>query len=130
MKQSIIIRTEAHRRRALDLIASLPLEPAYEIVIKEHKTIRNSEQNAKLWAMLTDISSQVNWHGQYLTKDEWKDVITAGLKRQKVVAGIDGGFVVIGAHTSKMSVAEMSDLIELATAFGYQNGVKWTDYDY
>ena len=78
-----------------------------------------------MWANLEDIAQQVVWYGVKLTKDEWKDVLTAALKRQKVVPGIEGGFVVIGARTSKMTVPEMTELIELSTAFGTQHGVKF-----
>jgi len=82
-----------------------------------------------MWAMLADISQQVDWYGNKLTKEEWKDVFTAGMKRQKVVPGVDGGFVVIGAHTSHMTIADMSELIEFAMAFGCQHGVKWKDHE-
>jgi hypothetical protein len=41
------------------------------------------------------------------------------------VPGIEGGFVVIGARTSKMSIAEMNELIELAVMFGAQQNVKF-----
>jgi len=78
-----------------------------------------------MWANLEDIAQQVVWYGQKLDKQEWKDVLTAGLKKQKIVPGIEGGFVVIGARTSKMSIAEMNELIELATMFGAQQGVKF-----
>jgi len=78
-----------------------------------------------MWANLEDIAQQVTWYGVKLTKDEWKDVLTAALKKQKVVPGIEGGFVVIGARTSKMTVPEMTELIELSTAFGTQQGVKF-----
>jgi hypothetical protein len=78
-----------------------------------------------MWANLEDIAQQVVWYGQKLDKQEWKDVLTAGLKKQKIVPGIEGGFVVIGARTSKMTVAEMNELIELATMFGTQQGVKF-----
>lgn len=53
-------------------------------------------------------------------------MLTASQKQQKVVPGIDGGFVVLGAHTSKMSVAEMADLITLCLAFGHERGVKFS----
>ena len=88
---------------------------------------RSGEQNRRMWAMLTEVSRQVIWHGQKLAKEEWKDVFTAALKRQKVVPGIDGGFVVLGSSTSKMSVEEMSALMELMMAFGVQQGVKFAD---
>lgn len=87
--------------------------------------MRSLEQNRMMWANLEDISQQVIWYGVKLTKDEWKDVLTAALKKQKVVPGIEGGFVVIGARTSKMTVPEMTELIELSTAFGTQQGVKF-----
>jgi|TARA_R110000868_G_scaffold267392_1_gene526680 hypothetical protein len=87
--------------------------------------MRSLEQNRMMWANLEDIAQQVVWYGVKLTKDEWKDVLTAALKKQKVVPGIEGGFVVLGARTSKMTVPEMTELIELSTAFGTQQGVKF-----
>ena len=87
--------------------------------------MRSLEQNRLMWANLEDIAQQVIWHGVKLDKQEWKDVLTAGLKKQKIVPGIEGGFVVIGARTSKMTIAEMNELIELATMFGAQQGVKF-----
>ena len=87
---------------------------------------RTIEQNDKMWATLTDISKQVDWYGQKLSPDDWKHVLSASLKKQRAVPGIDGGFVVLGQSTSKMSIDEMSDLIELATAFGAEQGVKFS----
>ena len=96
-----------------------------ELVIR--KETRSNEQNKKMWACLTDISQQVNWYGQKLTPEEWKAVLTASLKSQKTVPGVDGGFVVLGQSTSKMTIAEMSELLELAMAFGAQQGVQFRD---
>ena len=87
--------------------------------------MRSLNQNRMMWANLEDIAQQVVWYGVKLTKEEWKDVLTAALKKQKVVPGIEGGFVMIGARTSKMTVPEMTELIELSTAFGTQQGVKF-----
>jgi hypothetical protein len=87
--------------------------------------MRSNEQNRLMWANLTDIAEQVDWYGNKLHKEEWKDVLTAALKQQKVVPGIEGGFVVLGARTSKMTVAEMTEMIELSIAFGTQQGVKF-----
>lgn len=91
---------------------------------------RSLQANARMWAMLSDISRQVIWYGQKLAAEEWKDVLTAGLKRQKVVPGIDGGFVVIGARTSKMTVKEMAELMEIMEAFGAQQGVRFAAPEY
>ena len=37
------------------------------------------------------------------------------------------GFVVLGQSTSKMTVAQMRDLIELIQAFGAERNVRWGD---
>lgn len=93
---------------------------------------RSIEQNDKMWAMLTDIGKQVPWlvNGRLVKMPprDWKDVLTAFLKReQRMAAGIDGGFVMLGQRTSRMTLSDMSDLIELMTAFGSERGVRWTD---
>ena len=84
---------------------------------------RTLDQNSLLWPLLTEVSKQVDWYGNKLTADEWKDVFSASLKRQKVVPGLDGGFVVCGQSTSRMSKREFSDLVELIYAFGAERGV-------
>ena len=84
---------------------------------------RTLGQNSLLWPLLTDVSKQVDWYGNKLTADEWKDVFSAALKKQKVVPGLDGGFVVCGQSTSRMSKREFSDLVELIYAFGAGRGV-------
>ena len=96
------------------------------MVVEVRPETRSLEQNARLWAMLTDISKQVEWYGHRLTPDEWKDVFSASLKRTKVVPGLDGGFVVCGQSTSKMTIAEMCEMQELMEAFGAQKGVRFT----
>lgn len=97
-----------------------------KMVVEVKEMTRSVEQNARLWALLTDVSRQVEWYGQKLTPEEWKDVFTASLNRHKVVPGIDGGFVVLGMRTSKMSIREMGELMELIEAFGAQRGVRFT----
>lgn len=125
MKKTLVLTGDRARQAACREIMYAP--EGYVVTIGEQT--RTNEQNAKLWPMLHDVSTQVDWYGNRLSEDEWKDVFTASLKKQKVVPGIDGGFVVCGTRTSKMPKSEFSDLIELITAFGTQKGVKWTEYD-
>lgn len=88
---------------------------------------RTLDQNARMWAMLHELSKSVDWHGQKLLDTEWKDLLTAALLRQKVVPGIDGGFVVLGTSTRRMTKQEMSDLMELIAAFGSEHGVNFRE---
>ena len=85
---------------------------------------RSLDQNAALWPLLAAISKQVEWHGQYLTDEEWKDVLTASLKKQRAVPGIDSQFVILGQRTSQMSKKDFSDLLDLANAFAIEKGVQ------
>ena len=117
-----ILINDSVRQRAKQAIDDAPV--GYSCVIKE--ATRSLEQNALLWALLSDVSKQVDWYGQKLTPEEWKDVFSASLKKQKVVPGLDGGFVVCGQSTSKMSKSEFSEMCELIMAFGAQQGVKFS----
>lgn len=88
---------------------------------------RSLDQNRLLWALLRDLSEQVEWHGMTLTPEEWKDLATAALKKHRIVPGMDGGFVMVGGHTSKMTKREFSELLETIYAFGSERGVVWSD---
>ena len=102
------------------------LMAGHKMVLEIKPSTRSLEQNSRLWAMLTEISRQVDWYGRKLTPDEWKHVFTASLKKQDVVPGLDGGFVVLGMSTSKMTRAEMCDLQTLMEAFGAERGVRFS----
>lgn len=106
------------------LAAVLQVDQRYTLTVKPQT--RSSEQNRRLWAMLTDISKQVDWYGRKLTPEDWKHVLSASLKKQDAVPGIDGGFVVLGLSTSKMTKGEMADLQTLIEAFGAQQDVKFS----
>ncbi|GKS86494.1 recombination protein NinB [Acidovorax sp. SUPP1855] len=101
------------------------LMAGHRLVLEVRPETRSDAQNRRLWAMLRDISQQVDWYGQRLTDEEWKDVFSASLKRQKAVPGLDGGFVICGQRTSKMTRGEMAELQELIAAFGAEKGVQF-----
>lgn len=110
--------------------AKVMLMAGHRMVLELKPETRSLAQNARLWAMLTDISKQVDWYGRKLTPEEWKHVFSASLKKQDVVPGLDGGFVVLGLSTSKMTKAEMSDLQTLMEAFGASKGVRFSGPEY
>lgn len=112
--------------RVGQFLRSLDYSTPIKVEVSDWADKRSLEQNAKMWAMLADISRQVIWHGQKLTPENWKDMITAALNGQKSAPGIEGGVVFFGARTSKMSIKQMSDVIEYAYYFGAEKGVKWS----
>ncbi len=117
----------AFRRAWGAATAALDEGMAGELIWKPRKRTRSLQANACMWAHLTDISRQVDWYGHRLTAEEWKEVLSASLRAQRVVPGVDAGsFVVLGVRTSRMSIKEMGEMIELIQAFGAERGVRFT----
>lgn len=118
-------------REQLELLYKrlLPLvdDKDLEIRVKPYRDTRSNEQNRKMWAMLTDLSKQVEWCGQWLTPEEWKDLLTASLTGQKAVPGIEGGMVMLGRRTSRMTIEQMTELIEYMHWFGAEHDVEWSE---
>lgn len=125
MADTYFLRTEHVRENLLRFIRACPLGNT-KITISEPSR-RSAEQNAKMWAMLGEVARQVQWHGQWLSDADWKDMATAAIKRQRVVPGIDGGFVVLGSRTSQMNVRDMQEVIDFIEAFGAQHNVVFRD---
>lgn len=116
------------RSNCIESIQRLELKSKnpFEITIKE--ATRKTIQNAKMWAMLGDISKQVEWYGQNLSRDEWKDVLSASLFEETTVPAVNGRkMVLLGKATSKFTVSQMTDMIEFMYAFGTQEAVRWSE---
>lgn len=97
-------------------------------VVRISEPTRSLESNAKMWAMLADISNQTDWHGIKLNAEEWKDLLSAGLVQSRVVPNLEGnGFVILGQRTSKLTKSQFAALIELLYAFGTERGVVWSE---
>jgi hypothetical protein len=116
----LIIRTPEDRARAKKWVDAAPV--GMSITFKVNK--RSIDQNALLWSRLNEVAAQVVWYGEKLSATDWKDILTASLRKARVCPGIDpGSFVVLGLHTSDMTKDEMTMLLELVAAFGAQHGV-------
>ena len=124
MKRTLTITGEVARKAICRHV--LTADECYIVTIAEPS--RNLEQNAKMWAMLADVSEQTDWHGNKLNPEEWKDLLSAGLVQSKVVPNMTGnGFVILGQRTSKLSKSQFAALIELITAFAVERGVIFGD---
>jgi len=118
--------------KAFEAAKALAVGYPVEVIVRPVKSRRGLLSNAKMWAMLADVSRQVQWpvNGvmQNLDADDWKSLITAAAKQEtRVAAGLSGGAVMLGVSTRKMTVAQMSDVIEYLHAFGAEKGVVWSD---
>jgi hypothetical protein len=122
---TVVIRSDADRKLIQKWAQHVDLGTYVEFAEGPRRT---DEQNRKMWAMLGEISTQVDWYGQKLSEEDWKDMFTASIRRLRVVPGIDGGtFIPLGMRTSKLRKGEMADLLTLIEAFGAERGVVFRD---
>lgn len=125
MPNWIPLVSDIDRRRVNGWVAKAP--PGTMIAFKKHDA-RSIEQNALMWSWLTAISEQLPWHGEKLSSNDYKDILTAGLRQAHVVPGInEGTYVPLGLRTSSMSRTEMTALLELIAAFAAEHGVRLPD---
>lgn len=120
----IVVRSQADRARASTWVQKAP--PGTRIEFKAQK--RSLPQNDLMWSRLSEVAQQVEWYGQKLSAEDWKDVFSASLRKARVVPGLDAGsFVPLGMRTSDMSKEEMSNLLDLMDAFAAERGVVFSE---
>ena len=85
------LRNEMDRQRAIACLQKIDLGAGYVWTMREE--VRSDAQNRRMWAMLRDISRQVEWYGQKLEDADWKHVFSAAVEQQRAVPGLNGGFV-------------------------------------
>lgn len=121
-RQVVILVSEAHRLRALDLVRNAPLEMA---VIVQDRT-RTLDQNAALHSALTDIAEQVRPDGRAYDKDTWRLLLKIKFFGKDVRELPTGEIVEVEPHSRFRNRAEFSEFIEFVYAFGTESGVRWT----
>lgn len=80
-----------------------------------------------MWALLHKFAARAEYHGQRLEEDEWKALFTAALKQQRVLPGMEGGFVVLPVSTKQMTKEEHATLCDLMYAYAAQNDIDLGD---
>jgi hypothetical protein len=89
---------------------------------------RSLDQNAKMWAMLTEVS-RAKPEGRNWTPETWKCAFMHSLGHQIQFAdGLDNsGPFPLGFKTSKLTKPQMADLITVIQEYGDRHGVDWSD---
>ncbi|MDT4862428.1 NinB protein [compost metagenome] len=122
------LRTEQDRARAIQLLQRVDLSAGWTWSMREE--VRSDAQNRRMWAMLRDISRQVEWYGQKLSDEDWKHIFSASVQKQRAVPGLDGGFVVLGVSTRRQSKKWFNDMFMVMEAFAAEHQVKFTTADH
>lgn len=131
-KQRYFLRNEQVRSNAIQFIRTLPLDDKKPLVMETKPLTRTLEQNAKLHAMLTDISKQREFNGKLRNVETWKSILVSAHciatgNEVEMAIGLEGEVINLRESTAQMGVKRMESLIEYVTAWGIENGVKFND---
>lgn len=120
--QTFILRPHT-RPIVAKLIAGAP--DGYTVNVAAPK--RTNDQNAKLWAMLSDVS-RAQPEGRVYSPETWKAIFMSALGHEAQYAeGIEGEPVPLGFRSSRLSKAQFADLIEVIYSYGARHGVRWSE---
>jgi hypothetical protein len=98
------------------------------VIVQMFLPRRTNEQNAKMWAMLSDLS-RAKPQGRSLRPEHWKCLFMDDLGHKPDWQPSLGGesVVNVGYKSSRLTKAQMSDMIERMYAYGAEHGVEWSE---
>jgi hypothetical protein len=118
------LRLFTNRQRAHELVDLAP----QGAVLNIRPATRSNEQNAKFWAMLSDLARSKP-EGRDYPVEVWKALAMAMCGHKvRFEPALDGdGVVPIGFRSSRLTKEEMSEMIEALYAYGAEHGVEWSE---
>lgn len=106
-----LVHDEARRRAAKDCMEA---PDGWMVTVSE--PTRTLEQNSAQWPILQAFADQqqlcINGKMEWVTDEDWKDVLTALFKQEMRVAVVNGRMILLGQKTSKFSKKSFSDWLE------------------
>lgn len=123
MAQTVILRGVSQRGLAHKLIDAAPVGAV--VTVKE--ATRNADQNARMWAMLSDIS-RAKPDGRKHPPETWKALFMHSLGYEtRFEMGLNGEPFPVGFRSSRLTVRQMADLITFIAEYGDRHGVHWSE---
>lgn len=120
---TVILDSRYRREQAHKLIDAAPVGAVMTVAPPK----RTVPQNARFYAMLTDVS-KAKPGGRNLTPDVWKAVFmnACGFAVQ-FETGLSGEPFPVGFRSSRLSKHQMGELMDFIEAWGAENGVTFGD---
>jgi hypothetical protein len=129
-RRIVTLANDRLRETAIEYVRKAPAMARVEFLGPK----RSTNQNAAMWAMLSDLAAQLAWNGQKMTPEDFKLVMLDALRREhrqemRIVPNSDktGWLDISSTHSSDLSHEEMRDLLTIISAFGDQHGVIWSE---
>ncbi len=121
--QTVILRGRSQRDFAKTLVERAPADA----VVNIRAATRTNDQNARMWAMLSDVS-RAKPDGRVHTPDVWKALFMHACGHAvQFELGLNGQPFPTGFRSSHLSKSEMSDLMECIAEYGARFEVQWSE---
>jgi hypothetical protein len=123
MAQTVLLVGASQRSFAKSLIDRAPVGAV--LTIREAN--RSTDQNAAMWAMLSDIS-RAKPDGRHHTPEVWKELMMHACGHAvQFEMGLNGQPFPVGFRSSKLNKSQMADLLTFIRQWGDEKGVPWSD---
>lgn len=123
MTHTVILDSRYRREQAHKLIDAAPVGAVMTVAPPK----RTTDQNARFWAMLSDVSRAMPG-GRKHTPEVWKALFLHAMGHaSRFEMGLNGEPFPVGFRSSRLSKAQMGELMEFIAAWGAENGVTFGD---
>lgn len=83
----------------------------------------SEKQRRMLNAVCGDLAVQLHWHGNRLSKDDWRHMLSGTVLGWRMMPAIDrgegaAGFIMLGGSSLKLSKTQAADAITVALQIG------------
>lgn len=112
MKAHFILRSPLQRSALSEFLLTVPADPVHEVIIREHKSKRSTDQSAMAWVIVTAISEQVELDGRRYSKEVWWLHLKRSYFGPEFEQMPDGRIVEIEPRSRCKDTKEFSDWLE------------------
>lgn len=121
----LVMDSESNRRKAVEWIGKAPVGTRVEFKASK----RTLPQNDLLWALLTEVSQQLDLGGKRYEPSQWKAIFLHAFGREvSFLPSLDQKtFLPIELSSSDLSKDEMTDFIEFILKESAERGVVFND---
>jgi len=120
MTHTVVLVGERQREFAHKLVSQAPV--GFVVTVKPQT--RSGEQNALMWALLTEIS-KAKPHGREATPESWKLLFMHACGHAcQFEIGLNNQPFPVGFRSSQLTKEQMSDLIEYIRAYAAEAGLE------
>jgi hypothetical protein len=124
MAATLILSDDKVRDTARDWIRRAPEGSVLTFTRPDEKK-RTPPQNRLMWSLLGQLAEKARYHGYKLDKEDWKLIMLSGLRKElRIVPSLNNdGVVSLDRSSSRLTVAEMGDMVTLIEAWAGENQV-------